>query len=88
MKYRAINVPCEPRHWSCRLALTLTAQSQSSGDELLQWLRSSHRFGAVSGGDNSPSVDKVGAVTDGDPSQTGVPDRRITDQGSQEYVVN
>lgn len=88
MKCRAINVPCEPRHWPCSLALTLTVQSQSSGDELLQWLRSSHRFGAVSGGGAAPSVNKVGAVTDDNPSQTGVPDRGITDQDGQETVVN
>lgn len=71
MKCRAINVPCEPRHWSSRLALTLIVQSQSSGDELLQWSGGSHRSGAVSGGGDSPSVDKVGAVTDDTRSQTG-----------------
>lgn len=37
MKCRAMNVPCEPPHWFCRLALTLIVQSQSSGDELPQW---------------------------------------------------
>lgn len=58
MKCRSMNVPCEPPHWSCRLALTLIVQSQSSGDELPQWPRGPHRFGAVSGGGDSPSVDK------------------------------